>query len=57
MLIPDACRSAAWFWKTNGLNELADADEFLKITKRINGGTTGQAERQVFCDRAKKVLL
>lgn len=51
-----AAASAAWFWKSNGLNTLADNGEFVKITRRINGGLTGQAERQALYDRALKVL-
>jgi len=35
---PDhAAMSAAWFWQSNGLNELADAGLFERITRRING--------------------
>ena len=51
-----ACRSAAWFWKTNGLNELADAGKFETITRRINGGTNGSEERKFLYERAKKYL-
>lgn len=51
-----AAMSAAWFWSTRGLNTLADQKEFAKITKRINGGLTGQADRQALYDRAMKVL-
>jgi putative chitinase len=51
-----ACRSAAWFWQTNGLNELADKDNFLLITKRINGGTNGWEDRQAHYRRAKAAL-
>lgn len=51
-----AAMSAAWFWSTRGLNTLADQKEFAKITKRINGGLTGQADRQEMYDRALKVL-
>lgn len=55
--LPDAaCRSAAWFWQSRGLNELADAGDFLKITRRINGGTNGLEDRQQFYERAKLVL-
>lgn len=55
--LPDAaCRSAAWFWKTKGLNELADVGDFLRITKRINGGTNGMEDRLQFYERAKEVL-
>jgi putative chitinase len=51
-----ACRSAAWFWKTRGLNELADAGDQVKITRRINGGTNGLAERLAYFELAKKVI-
>lgn len=51
-----ACRSAGWFWKSHGLNELADAGEFEKITRRINGGLNGQPERLDFYNVAKLVL-
>lgn len=51
-----ACRTAAWFWKSRGLNELADAGEFEKITRRINGGLNGQADRLALYGRAQEVL-
>lgn len=51
-----ACRSAGWFWKTRGLNELAEAGEFEKITRRINGGTNGMADRLALFQIAQKVL-
>lgn len=54
---PDlACRSAAWFWQARGLNELADKGNFMRITKRINGGTNGYADRVAYWERAKDVL-
>ena len=44
-----ALASAAWFWSKNGLNKLADggATEAVvtSITKRVNGGTIGLADR------------
>ncbi len=49
-------RIAGAFWKTHGLNELADAGEFEKITRRINGGLLGQEDRVRFYGRAKKAL-
>ena len=52
----NACRSAAWFWQKHGLNDLADKDDFLHITRRINGGTTGWDERMAFWNKAKEVL-
>ena len=54
--IPNACRTAAWWWKHHGLNELADKCEFLKITKIINGGTNGLGERLKLFEVAKRVL-
>ncbi|QOU08064.1 glycoside hydrolase family 19 protein [Pseudomonas fluorescens] len=51
-----AAMSAAWFWSTRGLNTLADQGEFVKITRRINGGLTGQDDRQALYDQALKVL-
>lgn len=51
-----ACRSAAWFWDTHGLNGLADAGNFERITKRINGGLNGYDERVAYWERAKAVL-
>ena len=51
-----ACMSAAWFWASRGLNTLADADQFDTITRRINGGQNGAADRQALYARALKVL-
>lgn len=50
------CMAAAWFWSTHGLNELADAGDFIKITKRINGGLNGLEDREHYYKRAKEVL-
>ena len=49
-------RIAGQFWKLNGLNELADQQQFKSITKRINGGYNGLDDRIKYYDRAKKVL-
>uniref|UniRef100_UPI000641983E glycoside hydrolase family 19 protein n=1 Tax=Pseudomonas lundensis TaxID=86185 RepID=UPI000641983E len=51
-----ACMSAAWFWASRGLNTLADAGQFDKITQRINGGQNGAVDRQALYARALKVL-
>ena len=50
------CLAAAWFWARNGLNALADAGDFVTITRRINGGLNGLAERREFWERAKAVF-
>ena len=51
-----ASRSAGWFWKTHGLNELADKGDFKLLTKRINGGFNGYADRLALFNRAQQVL-
>ena len=51
-----AAMSAAWFWSMNGLNTQADAGDLAKITRRINGGLNGQADRQALYDKALKVM-
>ncbi|MCU4518616.1 glycoside hydrolase [Acinetobacter schindleri] len=37
---------ACKFWSDNDLNALADKDDVLTITRRINGGTNGLADRK-----------
>lgn len=51
-----ACRSAAWFWSSRHLNELADKGDFERITRRINGGLNGLADRLAYFERAKEAL-
>lgn len=54
-----AFRIAALFWSKKGLNELADrvtSEAFREITRRINGGFNGLAERQRFYETAKATL-
>lgn len=51
-----AIESACWFWKTNGLNAIADKDDVVAMTKRINGGTIGLADRKAHYEKAKQVL-
>lgn len=48
-----ACR----FWESNGLNALADADDVDRITRRINGGTNGLADRKLHLVKMKGLLL
>lgn len=52
----NACRSAAWFWHSRGLNDLADRHQFLRITKVINGGTNGWHDRWKYYQRALEVI-
>jgi len=45
------------YWKVNGLNTFADADNLLAITKSINGGTNGLDDRKAQLAKAKGLLL
>jgi predicted chitinase len=49
-------RTAAWFWKSRGLNSLAEAGNFREVTRRINGGYNGLSDRQQYYNRALSVL-
>jgi putative chitinase len=52
----DATRSAGWYWSSRKLNSIADKGDLLLVTKKINGGTTGYADRQAYYQRATEVL-
>ncbi|MDR6926897.1 glycoside hydrolase family 19 protein [Pseudomonas sp. BE134] len=51
-----AAESAAWFWWIRELNALADRSEFEAITRKINGGLNGLADRLQLWERARAVL-
>ena len=40
-----AALTAGWFWSTHKLNDLADASNWVGLTKKINGGTIGLDDR------------
>lgn len=51
-----AIESAAWFWNAKNLNSIADTDDVTKMTKIINGGNIGLADRQARYSKAMSVL-
>lgn len=51
-----AVQSACWFWENNNLNQYADSDDILTMTKRINGGTIGLEDRKKHYEHAKHVF-
>lgn len=53
---PHACESAAWFWHMKGLNPLADDGMLREITRRINGGYNGYADRYRLYQLAGEVI-
>ncbi|MCA7000643.1 glycoside hydrolase family 19 protein [Dickeya solani] len=48
--------AAIWFWKKNGLSALADQDDINGITRRINGGLNGLADRKDYLAKAKRAF-
>lgn len=48
---------ALWFWNKRKLNNYADRDDLLAITRRVNGGYNGLEDRQDYLNRAKFFLL
>jgi putative chitinase len=58
-----ASLSAAWFWRSHGLNELADDDnpdndeeDFETISIKINGGRAGLDSRKAYWHQARSAL-
>ena len=51
-----ALASALWFWKTNNLNPIADTGNVAALTKKINGGDIGLADRQARYAKAMAAL-
>ena len=41
-----AIKTAIWFWNKNKLNSYCDNNDFIGLTKRINGGLNGIIDRQ-----------
>jgi putative chitinase len=50
-----AALASCWWWSRHGCNELADQGDFVALTRRINGGTNGLADRQQYHRRARPV--
>jgi putative chitinase len=52
-----AALSAGWYWNKKGLNATADANDIETMTKRINGGSIGIADRQAKIAMVSKYLV
>jgi putative chitinase len=52
-----AARSAGWFWSANKLSEFADKGDLEGMTKRINGGLIGIAERKAKYEKCLASVL
>ena len=51
-----AVDAACWFWETRKLNQLADDDDVVAMTRCVNGGTNGLADRKDYLARARYLL-
>jgi putative chitinase len=51
-----AAMTAGWFWQTHKLNQYADRQDFLMMTKKINGGTIGLDDRIKHINHALDIL-
>ena len=52
----NAARIAAWYWTSRDINEAANSGDFIQVTRLINGGTNGLADRQAYYARAQAAL-
>lgn len=51
-----AADSAAWFWATKGCNAFADKRDWAGLTRVVNGGSNGLADRVQRIERARRAL-
>ncbi|WP_182417161.1 glycoside hydrolase family 19 protein [Bartonella sp. HY038] len=54
---PWSALCAFWYWNTNRINRYADRGDIEMVTKCINGGLNGYADRLQWYDKASLVLL
>ncbi len=54
--IPYAALSAGWYWDKAKLNVIADKDDVVAVSKKVNGGTNGLDERKKWLEHFKKVI-
>jgi putative chitinase len=51
-----ALEIACGFWTFNKLNPVADTGDFVAVTRKINGGTKGLADRRAWLDKVIRTL-
>jgi len=53
---PTAALTAGLYWKDRSINSVADRDDVVGVTRKVNGGTNGLADRKRFLSLAKSAL-
>ena len=53
---PGCQKASMFFWLSNNLNRWADRDDVRAVSRRVNGGWNGLAQRMYYWRVAKKVL-
>ena len=51
-----ALESACWYWNSRNINAACDANDIVKMTKLVNGGTIGLEDRKKHYEQALAVL-
>lgn len=51
-----ALESACWYWASRNINAACDANDIVKMTKLVNGGTIGLDDRKKHYEQALAVL-
>lgn len=54
--IEGAVDSAFWFWQSRKINDFADKDDILGVTRRVNGGVNGIDHRKALLEAAKNII-
>lgn len=53
---PFALEVSVWYWNKHNLNALADDDDIVTITRKINGGYNGLTQRKDYLEDFKDLL-
>jgi putative chitinase len=49
--------ASCYIWQAMGCNELADAGDFRGVTRKINGGLNGEADREAMLAVARSAFI
>jgi putative chitinase len=54
---PWALLSAISYWRRRKINAVADKDDVVAVTRKVNGGTNGLAQREAYLAKAKSIWM